>query len=92
MRGVQAGSKTTIVVSRERSAALASVNAADPTSTSARHKRARSSPIADRYPRVTELATSVSHDGVLGVCDDDVEFAFGLDLVLDGLERRLASG
>jgi AcrR family transcriptional regulator len=48
--------------------------------------------LVDRYPRVTELATSVSHDGVLGACDDDVEFAFGLDLVLEGLERRLAAG
>ena len=45
--------------------------------------------LIDRYPRVTELATSVNHDGVLGACDDDVEFAFGLDLVLEGLERRL---
>jgi AcrR family transcriptional regulator len=47
--------------------------------------------MAARYPRVTELAMSVSHDGVLGRCDDDVEFAFGLDLILDGLER-LRSG
>jgi AcrR family transcriptional regulator len=39
------------------------------------------------YPRIMELATSVSHEGVLGRCDDDFEFAFGLDLVLDGLER-----
>jgi hypothetical protein len=39
------------------------------------------------YPRIVELATSVSHEGVLGRCDDDVEFAFGLDLMLDGLER-----
>jgi AcrR family transcriptional regulator len=39
------------------------------------------------YPRIIELATSVSHEGVLGACDDDVEFAFGLDLILDGLER-----
>ena len=39
------------------------------------------------YPHITELATSVSHEGVLGKCDDDVEFAFGLDLILDGLER-----
>ena len=39
------------------------------------------------YPRVVELAQSVSHEGVLGPCDDDIEFAFGLDLVLDGLER-----
>jgi AcrR family transcriptional regulator len=40
------------------------------------------------YPHVTELAKSVSHDGLLGACDDDFEFAFGLDLILDGLERR----
>ena len=43
------------------------------------------------FPRVTELAMSVSHEGVLGRCDDDVEFAFGLDLILDGLERRRAA-
>jgi AcrR family transcriptional regulator len=43
------------------------------------------------YPRIIELATSVSHEGVLGRCDDDVEFAFGLDLVLDGLERMRAA-
>ena len=47
--------------------------------------------MAARYPRVTELAMSVSHEGVLGRCDDDVEFAFGLDLILDGLERRRAA-
>jgi AcrR family transcriptional regulator len=44
------------------------------------------------YPRIIELATSVSHEGVLGACDDDVEFAFGLDLILDGLERLRATG
>jgi AcrR family transcriptional regulator len=43
------------------------------------------------HPNVAELAGSVSHDGVLGACDDDVEFAFGLDLILDGLERRRAA-
>jgi AcrR family transcriptional regulator len=47
--------------------------------------------MAARYPRVTELAMSVSHEGVLGRCDDDVEFAFGLDLILDGLEQRLST-
>jgi AcrR family transcriptional regulator len=46
--------------------------------------------MAAAYPRVTELAMSVSHDGVLGACDDDIEFAFGLDLILDGFERRVA--
>jgi AcrR family transcriptional regulator len=62
-----------------------------PTDPSAPPDPIRSGLLADRYPRITELATSVSHDGVLGACDDDVEFAFGLDLVLEGLERRLMS-
>ena len=43
------------------------------------------------YPRVVELAMAASHEGVLGPCDDDVEFAFGLDLTLDGLERVRAA-
>jgi AcrR family transcriptional regulator len=43
------------------------------------------------FPHIVEMAQSVSHDGVLGPCDDDVEFAFGLDLILDGLERQLAA-
>jgi AcrR family transcriptional regulator len=47
--------------------------------------------IAGRFPNVARLAGSVSHGGALGACDDDVEFAFGLDLVLDGLERLSTS-
>jgi hypothetical protein len=43
--------------------------------------------LAVSYPNLAELAASASHDGGLGACDDDVEFAFGLDLILDGLER-----
>lgn len=43
--------------------------------------------MADRYPNIAELAMAIRHDGGLGPCDDDVEFAFGLDLILDGLER-----
>lgn len=39
------------------------------------------------HPHLAEMARGASHDGALGGCDDDVEFAFGLDLVLDGLER-----
>lgn len=39
------------------------------------------------YPHIAELATSARHDGVLGVCDDDFEFRFGLGLILDGLEK-----
>jgi AcrR family transcriptional regulator len=43
--------------------------------------------LADKYPYITEMAMAVSHEGGLGGCDDDVEFEFGLDLILDGLER-----
>ena len=45
----------------------------------------------DRYPYIAELALAVSHEGGLGGCDDDVEFAFGLDLILDGLESLRAA-
>jgi AcrR family transcriptional regulator len=44
--------------------------------------------MADRFPRIADLAMSVRHGGALGPCDDDVEFEFSLDLILDGLERR----
>ena len=43
--------------------------------------------LADSHPHVAEMALGATHDGALGGCDDDVEFAFGLDLILDGLER-----
>ncbi|MFI6073542.1 TetR/AcrR family transcriptional regulator [Actinoplanes sp. NPDC051343] len=43
---------------------------------------------AETMPHIVELATAVTHDGALGGCDDETEFAFGLDLLLDGLERR----
>ena len=42
----------------------------------------------DTYPHVVELAMAVSHEGGLGGCDDDAEFDFALDLLLEGLERR----
>lgn len=45
---------------------------------------------AATMPHIAELAGAVSHTGALGGCDDDAEFAFALDLLLDGLERRRA--
>jgi AcrR family transcriptional regulator len=39
------------------------------------------------FPRLGELALAATHEGGLGGCDDDAEFAFSLDLILDGLER-----
>jgi AcrR family transcriptional regulator len=41
------------------------------------------------YPYVAEMALAVTHGGALGRCDDDVEFEFALDFVLDGLDRLL---
>jgi len=46
--------------------------------------------MADRYPNITEVVEAISHDdaSVVGSgCDDQFEFEFALDLMLDGLER-----
>jgi AcrR family transcriptional regulator len=42
------------------------------------------------YPNLGEMLKVVTHDAdtTLGWCDDQFEFEFGLDLLLDGLERR----
>jgi len=44
--------------------------------------------LADKFPYMTEMAMAVSHEGALGGCDDDAEFEFALDLILDGLEKH----
>lgn len=43
---------------------------------------------ASSHPWLAELALATSHDGPLGGCDDDEEFRFSVDLILEGLERR----
>jgi AcrR family transcriptional regulator len=43
--------------------------------------------MAADFPHIAELAMAVRHEGGLGGCDDDVEFEFALDLILDGLQR-----
>jgi len=47
--------------------------------------------MADRFPNITEMTAQITHDDddsvTLGWCDDQTEFEFGLDLILDGLER-----
>jgi AcrR family transcriptional regulator len=48
--------------------------------------------MADKYPHMIEMAMAVSHEGGLGGCDDDKEFAFALDLLLEGLERYRDAG
>ena len=46
--------------------------------------------MAKAYPYIGELVKSITHDDasvVGGGCDDQFEFEFALDLMLDGLER-----
>jgi AcrR family transcriptional regulator len=43
------------------------------------------------HPYIVEMALAVTHGGTLGACDDDAEFAFEIDFILDGLDR-LQSG
>ena len=42
---------------------------------------------AAAFPYVAEMALAVTHGGALGPCDDDGEFEFALDFILDGLHR-----
>jgi AcrR family transcriptional regulator len=43
------------------------------------------------HPYVVEMALAVTHSGAIGPCDDDAEFAFALDFILDGLDRLQSS-
>ena len=50
--------------------------------------------MATQIPHLVAMLGEVAHDdpgSTLGWCDDQTEFEFGLDVVLDGLERRRAS-
>lgn len=46
--------------------------------------------MASQLPHLVEMLSAITHedpDSTLGWCDDQTEFEFGLDLLLDGLER-----
>ena len=50
--------------------------------------------MADRFPDIAGMLADAAHDdpdGTLGFCDDQFEFEFALDLILEGLERRRAA-
>ncbi|MFV2175327.1 TetR/AcrR family transcriptional regulator C-terminal domain-containing protein [Actinomadura sp. LOL_016] len=50
--------------------------------------------MADLYPNIARMLADAVHDdpdGTLGFCDDQFEFEFALDLILEGLERRRAT-
>ena len=47
--------------------------------------------MADQFPNIAGMVMEVSHGdpaNTLGWCDDQFEFEFALDLILEGLERR----
>jgi AcrR family transcriptional regulator len=46
--------------------------------------------LADEVPHLVAMMTEIAHDdpdSTLGWCDDQTEFEFALDLILDGLDR-----
>ena len=47
----------------------------------------------DHLPLIVEMLSEIAHDdpeSTLGWCDDQTEFEFALDIMLDGLDRKLA--
>jgi AcrR family transcriptional regulator len=47
--------------------------------------------MSQAFPHLMEMMAEVAHDdpaSTIGWCDDQTEFEFGLDVLLDGLERR----
>jgi hypothetical protein len=47
--------------------------------------------MAEKIPHLVGMFMEVAHDdpdSTLGWCDDRTEFEFGLDLILDGLDKR----
>lgn len=69
------------------------------------HESARAAPapsdtasmmqMAERYPNIVLMASTATHDeaSVVGQgCDDQFEFEFALDLLLDGIERLREAG
>jgi AcrR family transcriptional regulator len=52
---------------------------------------ALASQLGASHPYVVEMALAVTHGGALGRCDDDAEFEFALEFILDGLARIQSS-
>jgi len=50
--------------------------------------------MAGQFPHLAGMMAEIAHDdpdSTLGWCDDQTEFEFGLDLILDGLDRMRQS-
>jgi AcrR family transcriptional regulator len=51
--------------------------------------------MASQFPHLAAMLTEIAHDdpdSTLGWCDDQTEFEFGLDLILDGLDKMRTMG
>ncbi len=51
--------------------------------------------LAPQFPNLVGMLAVITHDDpetTLGWCDDQSEFEFGLDIILEGLERRRLNG
>jgi AcrR family transcriptional regulator len=51
--------------------------------------------MAEEIPLMVEMLSEITHDDpdtTIGWCDDQTEFEFGLDLLLDGIENQRATG
>jgi hypothetical protein len=51
--------------------------------------------MATEIPLMVEMLSEIMHDDpdtTIGWCDDQTEFEFGLDLLLDGIENQRAAG
>jgi len=62
----------------------------DPGGASDEEAGAELARMADKIPHLVGMFMEVAHDdpdSTLGWCDDKTEFEFGLDLILDGLDR-----
>lgn len=47
--------------------------------------------VASQFPNITSILEEIQHQeaSIVGSgCDDDIEFGFALDILLDGLERK----
>jgi AcrR family transcriptional regulator len=66
----------------------------DPGDATSEEAAAAFAGMADRLPHLAGMLMEVAHDdpdSTLGWCDDQTEFEFGLDVILDGLDRMRES-
>ncbi|MGY1845148.1 TetR/AcrR family transcriptional regulator [Modestobacter sp. SYSU DS0875] len=69
--------------------------APDPTPPTPEEQQALAAEFAEKYPHILEIAVAATAGDLSGVgagCDEQFEFEFALDLLLDGFDRLRAQG